>query len=86
VVLTGGGAELPGTAELARDVFGASVRVGRPLDAIVGLREALDTPREATVAGLTLYGASRLAIGNAGARRRGASRSARPASTSGRSA
>jgi len=67
VVLTGGGAELPGTAELARDVFGASVRVGRPLDAIAGLREALDTPREATVAGLTLYGASRLAIGNAGA-------------------
>jgi len=63
VVLTGGGAELPGTAELARDAFGASVRVGRPLDAIVGLREALDTPREATVAGLTLYGASRLAIG-----------------------
>jgi cell division protein FtsA len=67
VVLTGGGAQLPGTAELARDVFGASVRVGRPLDAIVGLREALDTPREATVAGLTLYGASRLAIGGGGA-------------------
>jgi cell division protein FtsA len=66
VVLTGGGAELPGTAELARDVFGASVRVGRPLDAIVGLREALDTPREATVAGLTLYGASRLAVGGGG--------------------
>jgi cell division protein FtsA len=65
VVLTGGGAELPGTAELARDVFGASVRVGRPLDAVGGLREALDTPREATVSGLTLYGASRLAIGGA---------------------
>jgi cell division protein FtsA len=56
VVLTGGGAELPGTAALARDAFGTTVRVGRPLDAIGGLREALDTPREATVAGLTLYG------------------------------
>jgi cell division protein FtsA len=66
VVLTGGGAELPGTAELARDVFGASVRVGRPRDAISGLREGLDTPREATVAGLTLYGASRLAVGGGG--------------------
>ncbi len=67
VVLTGGGAELPGTAALARDVFGAKVRVGRPVDAIAGLREALDTPREATVAGLTLYGASRLAIGGTAA-------------------
>ena len=65
VVLTGGGAELPGTAALARDAFGTTVRVGRPLDAIAGLREALDTPREAAVAGLTLYGASRLAIGRA---------------------
>ena len=65
VVLTGGGAELPGTAALARDAFGTTVRVGRPLDAIAGLREALDTPREAAVAGLTLYGASRLAIGGA---------------------
>lgn len=59
-VLTGGGAELAGTAELARDVFGTSVRVGRPLDAVGGLRESLDTPREATVAGLALYGASRV--------------------------
>jgi cell division protein FtsA len=65
VVLTGGGAELPGTAALARDAFGTTVRVGRPLEAIAGLREALDTPREAAVAGLTLYGASRLAIGGA---------------------
>lgn len=78
VVLSGGGAELPGTAELARDIFGATVRVGRPLDVIGGLREALDTPREATVAGLTLYGASRLALGGAttpppGARRVAAS-------------
>jgi cell division protein FtsA len=67
VVLTGGGAELPGVAELARDVFGTPVRVGRPQAAISGLREALDTPREATVAGLVLYGASRLALGGAAA-------------------
>jgi cell division protein FtsA len=65
VVLTGGGAEMPGTAALARDAFGTTVRVGRPLEAIAGLREALDTPREAAVAGLTLYGATRLAIGGA---------------------
>lgn len=66
-VLTGGGAELPGTAELARDVFGATVRVGRPLETLTGLREALDTPREATVAGLALYGASRAALGGVSA-------------------
>jgi cell division protein FtsA len=67
VVLTGGGAVMPGVVELAGEVFGASVRVGTPGDHVGGLREAIESPRFATVAGLALYGASRVALGGAAA-------------------
>ncbi|HVE78823.1 MAG TPA: cell division protein FtsA [Gemmatimonadaceae bacterium] len=63
VVLTGGAAALPGTAELASDVFGVGVRVGAPTDNVRGLADSVDSPRFATVAGLAHYGAHRLAVG-----------------------
>ncbi|MGQ0539705.1 MAG: cell division protein FtsA [Gemmatimonadaceae bacterium] len=70
VVVTGGVAELPGVAELAADVFGTGVRVGVPQVNIGGLRDSVEAPRFATVAGLGLYAASRLAIaGGSGARK-----------------
>jgi cell division protein FtsA len=64
LVLTGGGAELPGTVQLASDVFGVPVRVGTPGGQLSGLREAVESPRASTVVGLGLYGASRLALGS----------------------
>jgi cell division protein FtsA len=67
LVLTGGGAEMPGVAELAADVFGVSVRLGTPRDLVSGLRETVDSPRSVTAVGLALYGGSRIALGGASA-------------------
>lgn len=67
VVLTGGGASMSGVTELAGDVFGAGVRVGTPGSQVGGLRDAMESPRFSTVAGLALYGASRIALGGAAA-------------------
>jgi len=64
VVLTGGGALLPGIAELASEVFGGGVRVGRPVDRVSGLNDAVESPRHATVVGLAQYAAVRLALGS----------------------
>ena len=64
VVLTGGGAAMPGVVELASDVFGTTARVGLPGEHVGGLRDAVEGPRYATVLGLALYGASRAAIGH----------------------
>ncbi len=69
VVLTGGGASLEGITDLAADVFGLGVRVGVPGDQIDGLVETVADPRFATVAGLALYGAHRVALGGVVARR-----------------
>ncbi|HEU4584161.1 MAG TPA: cell division protein FtsA [Gemmatimonadaceae bacterium] len=67
VVLTGGGSAIHGAAELAADVFGVGVRVGSPADGIGGLSDSVEAPRFATVVGLALYGAHRMALGIAGA-------------------
>jgi cell division protein FtsA len=69
LVLTGGGAALEGISELAADVFGVGVRVGVPRERIGGLVEAVSEPRYATVVGLALYGAHRVALGGVAARR-----------------
>lgn len=69
MVLTGGGASLDGIAELAADVFGVGVRVGVPHAKLTGLRETVAHPQYATVAGLALYGAHRIALGGVVARR-----------------
>jgi cell division protein FtsA len=67
VVVTGGGAEMPGVVELAADVFGAGVRIGAPGTSLAGLSESAEGPRFATVVGLALYGAHRVALGGAAA-------------------
>jgi cell division protein FtsA len=72
VVLTGGAAAMPGMADLAADVFGIGVRIGAPHDHITGLIDSVEAPRFATVTGLALYGANRLALGGlTGRARRG---------------
>ena len=54
VVLTGGASQLPGTRELAADILGKQVRLGRPIR-IRGLAEATGGPAFATCAGLLGY-------------------------------
>lgn len=57
VVITGGGALLPGTVELAQDIFGMAARVGRPTN-LGGLVEEYQRPELSTAVGLVLYGAA----------------------------
>jgi cell division protein FtsA len=56
VVLTGGGCLIPGTAEVAEEVFDLPVRRGEP-GGIAGLTEPVSGPQHATAIGLALYGA-----------------------------
>jgi len=55
VVLTGGGALLPGAAELAEQIFDMPIRVGLPRD-YDGLEEIVNSPIHATGVGLIQYG------------------------------
>lgn len=55
VVLTGGGAALPGIAELAEQVFGMPVRIGRP-DRLNAPSEVSTNPAFATAVGLVRSG------------------------------
>ncbi len=57
VVLTGGGAQLPGIESIAEDVFGLPVRIGTP-NTIGGLTDAMAAPQYATAIGLVLFGAN----------------------------
>jgi cell division protein FtsA len=57
IVLTGGGAELKGIADYTQGALGRAVRIGRPRG-LSALPEAHSGPAFATLAGLTLYGAS----------------------------
>jgi len=66
IVLTGGASAIQGAAELASDVFGTGVRVGSPADSVGGLSDSVEAPRFATVVGLALYGAHRMALSGAG--------------------
>jgi cell division protein FtsA len=63
VVVTGGAAAQPGTAELASEVFGVGARVGQPQENLSGLADSVDSPRYSTVVGLAHFGAHRVAIG-----------------------
>lgn len=53
VVLTGGGAELKGIAEYAREALQLSARIGKP-NGLGGVAEQVETPGYATAAGLML--------------------------------
>lgn len=55
VVLCGGGARIPEIAEVAADIFGTPVTLGRT-NCINGLKSALDHPEFATAIGLVRYG------------------------------
>jgi cell division protein FtsA len=57
IVLTGGGAELPGLADFAQSALGKPTRIGKPPQ-MTGLPEAHATPGFATLAGLVLYAAA----------------------------
>jgi len=57
VVITGGGSLLPGTSELASEIFGLPARIGYPIK-LGGLVEEYYNPMFATGVGLVLYGAS----------------------------
>lgn len=63
VVVTGGAAAQPGTADLASDVFGTGARLGVPGEFLGGLADSVQSPRFSTVTGLVQYGAHRVAIG-----------------------
>lgn len=54
IVLTGGGAQLPGIVEIARDVLGHAVRLGRP-QRLPGLADATSGPPFATAAGMLIF-------------------------------
>lgn len=56
VVLTGAAAQMPGTADLAEEVFGLPVRLASP-KGIGGLVDVVNGPGYATGVGLALYGA-----------------------------
>jgi cell division protein FtsA len=55
-VITGGGALIPGTADLAADVLGMETRIGRPMGLSGGLVEEVSDPKFSTGVGLVLYG------------------------------
>jgi cell division protein FtsA len=69
VVLTGGCSQLPGLADLGREILGMPVRVGAPSNRLpmTGLSRNLQSPTYATSVGLLLWG---LHEGNRAVRRR----------------
>ncbi len=71
VVLTGGGALLPGIERIAEEVFGLPVRVGTPSQDINGLADAYRQPQYSTAVGLVLFGPDGSAT-NGGRKRRNA--------------
>jgi cell division protein FtsA len=62
IILTGGGAQLSGVAELAREVLQMPVRVAAPAG-IGGLVDTLLTPGYSTAVGLLQWGAGSMAAG-----------------------
>lgn len=65
IVLTGGGAMLDGSCELAERIFDLPVRVGYP-KGVGGLKEVVNNPLYATGVGLALYGARERSKGKKG--------------------
>lgn len=61
VVLCGGGAMMPGVAELAQSIFQSSVRIADPLG-VSGLVQEVSRPDRATAYGLVLHGAESLPL------------------------
>ena len=55
-VVTGGGAQMPGTVDLAEKILGMPVRLGLPRD-IGGLNDTVQSPIYTTGVGLVMYAA-----------------------------
>jgi cell division protein FtsA len=62
IILTGGGAQLAGTAELGREVLQMPVRVAAP-SGIAGLIDTIQSPSYASAVGLLRWGAASIAMG-----------------------
>jgi len=62
IILTGGGAQLAGTAELGREVLQMPVRVSGPVG-ISGLIDTISDPSYATAIGLLRWGAIQISDG-----------------------
>jgi cell division protein FtsA len=60
VVLTGGGASLEGTLDVAQSIFSMPVRCGAPGAGLTGLADSVRRPKFATAAGLMLFGVGRI--------------------------
>jgi cell division protein FtsA len=60
IVLTGGGALIRGTADLARDVLGMPVKLGFPTGFAGGLVREIENPAYSTAVGLVLHGLKHL--------------------------
>jgi cell division protein FtsA len=60
VVLTGGGASLDGTLDVAQTIFSMPVRCGAPGAGLTGLADSVRRPKFATAAGLMLFGVGRI--------------------------
>jgi cell division protein FtsA len=58
IVLTGGGALLPGAVELAQEIFGTSARIGQPGN-LGGIGTVYQSPEFSTVIGLALHAAAK---------------------------
>jgi cell division protein FtsA len=56
VVLTGGGALIKGTAELAKEVLGMPVKIGIPTGFSGGLVREIENPAYSTAVGLVYHG------------------------------
>jgi cell division protein FtsA len=64
IILTGGGAQLAGVAELGREVFDMPVRIAAP-SGVGGLVDDLLTPVYSTSVGLLMWGAASVSAGDA---------------------
>lgn len=65
VVLTGGGAMIPGTVDLGQDILGLETRIGMPMGLSGGMVEEVSDPKYSTAVGLVLYGMRPEVIGGA---------------------
>jgi cell division protein FtsA len=54
VILTGGGALLPGAIDLAQEIFDMPVRLGKPIE-LTGWSDQVDTPQFSTAVGLLRF-------------------------------
>jgi cell division protein FtsA len=73
LVITGGGANLPGLAELGQKITRMPVRVGRPMR-LDGVSDPLDDPAYATAVGLLLWKMKNKSTASAEAKQGGFSR------------